>query len=419
MNIKAVLVALLCLLSAAVPGAGDHPVGLDSGDEISVARYKADGGDSLLLWLPSEFGLSPRQVPTAEALAKRGIETWIADLHSAWFLPTGRYSLNDVDPNAIRQLIEAAALGGRDLYLMAPGRTAALALRALRQYQQQHQDTQAVRGLISIGPRLFLRTPQGGEAEEFLPIASASNVPVYILQPRDTGGFWRVGKLAQMLEHGGAPVFIQILNEARDGFNLRREFTPHEKLLTERLPGILQQAMRQLAAYGGLPSEPAPMPSEDRAPEADRGSELLRPYPGNAAAPDLRLPSLNEASKRLDSLQGKVVLVNFWATWCPPCVEEIPSLQRLYQKRRTQGLEILAVAVGEDKQQVTDFLANKPVGFPVLLDTDGRQFKRWGVHAFPTTFVLDRSHHIRYAGFGAFAWDNREVLDVLDGLLAE
>jgi peroxiredoxin len=420
MNIKAVLPALLYLLCTALAAAGNTTVTLDNGDEIPVARYTAATGNRLLLWLPSEFGLSPRQAPTAEALAGRGIETWIPDLHSAWFIPAGRYSLNEVDPAAVRKLIEAAAAGGREVYLMAPGRTAALALRALREYQRRHRDTHAVRGLISVGPRLFLRTPQGGEAEEFLPIASASNVPVYILQPRDTGGFWRVGKVAEMLERGGAPVFVQVLEQARDGFNLRHEFTPQEKHLTERLPAILEQAMRQLDAYAGLPAEPAPMTVEDRAPEAERGgSALLRPYPDATQAPALELPSLKRGTERLEELRGKVVLVNFWATWCPPCVKEIPSLERLYGKRGARGLEILAVAVGEDRKRVAEFLADKPISFTVLLDAEGRQFKRWGVHAFPTTFVLDRSHRIRYAGFGAFAWDNQEVLDVLDGLLKE
>ena len=111
--------------------------------------------------------------------------------------------------------------------------------------------------------------------------------------------------------------------------------------------------------------------------------------------------------------------MNFWATWCPPCVEEIPSLERLYQKTKPRGLEILAVDVGETKEQMREFLKDKPITFPVLMDIDGSALKRWNVHAFPTTLILDRQHKIRYAGFGAFNWSGNEVLKTLEPLLQD
>ena len=119
----------------------------------------------------------------------------------------------------------------------------------------------------------------------------------------------------------------------------------------------------------------------------------------------------------LANYSGKVVVLNFWATWCPPCVEEIPSLERLRKLRHAQGLEVLSVDVGEEPEQVRRFLADKPVGYPVALDPDAEAFVAWNTYAFPTTFVLDRDHRIRYAVFGAFAWNSQEVLDAVDTLL--
>lgn len=415
---KTLLFLLLSLVTAMVTAAEEKNLQLPNGDEVSATRYPAEG-NRLLLWLPSEFGLSPRQVPTARVLATQGIEVWIPDLHSAWFVPPGRYSLNDIDPGAIESLIDILVKRGKQVFLLTSGRTTALALRALHRYQADKKDTRRIRGLISIGPRLFLRTPQGGEAPEFLPIASASNVPTYILQPQNTGGFWRVAEVVETLEQGGAPVFTQVLQDVRDGFNLRSEFTPTEQAITGRLPGILINAMNLLDGYGGLPPKPAPLAGVDRAPQGSHATTLLHPYTGKAQTPDLNLPQLDGGKRDLGSLKGKVLLVNFWATWCPPCVEEIPSLQRLYEARKAQGLEILAVDVGEPREQVAGFLADKPVSFPVLLDSEGVQLKHWGVHAFPTTFILDRTLRIRYAGFGAFAWDSAEVLKTLDALLSE
>jgi len=148
------------------------------------------------------------------------------------------------------------------------------------------------------------------------------------------------------------------------------------------------------------------------------GGRLLRHYATQRQAPALRLPVLDGGQIDLGDLRGKVVLVNFWETWCPPCVEEIPSLQQLCRRLRPQGLEILAVDVGESPATMRKFLENKPTGFPVLMDTRGEALRRRGIYAFPTTLVLDRSHRIRYAVFGAFDSNSAEVTDALTPLLA-
>lgn len=417
---KTFLASLLTMLAPLLAIASEEfPAELPDGDEIPVIHYPAQG-DTRLLWLSSEFGLSPRQTPTAEALAAHGVDTWIPDLHSAWFIPAGRYSLNQVDPAAVSELIRLASQDGRRVFLLANGRTTGLALRALRHYQEQHPHNALIRGLISIGPRLFLRTPQGGESETFLPIASASNIPVFILQPRDAGGYWRVGKVAEVLGSGGSAVYVRVLEGARDGFNLRRDATPEEERQTSALPDTLLKAMQLLEFERGLPASAAPLLGEDLAPEGASGNALLKPYPANSVTPELRLADTRGQIHELHAMQGKVVLLNFWATWCPPCVEELPSLQRLYAARRDQGLEVLAVDVGEPPEQVIDFLAKigTQVDFPVLLDSDGEQLRRWQVYAFPTNLLIDRAQRIRYAGFGAFAWDDPEVLALIDRLLA-
>lgn len=386
------------------------------GDEITIEQHPAEG-ERLLLWLPSEFGLSPRQQPTAQALAARGIEVWIPDLHGAWFIPPGRYSLNDVSPGTIQSLIEMALATGKQVSLFASGRVNALALYAVRRLQQTEQDTSRLQGLIAISPRLYRRTPNGTEAAEYLPITTASNLPLFLMQPRAAGSFWRVKDLVAQLEQGGSPVFLQVLPDAGDGFHTRPEFSEAEGKLTERLPSMLDQALKLMALQNGTPSQPAPMQGEEIAPERITGSALLNPVAEPRPAPALRLPMLSGSKVDLQRLAGKVVLVNFWATWCPPCVEEIPSLERLYQRYQDQGLEILAVDVGEAIPEVKKFLADKPVKFPVLLDTQGEALKRWNVHAFPTTLILDRELKIRYAVFGAFNWDSSEVHQALEPLL--
>jgi thiol-disulfide isomerase/thioredoxin len=142
---------------------------------------------------------------------------------------------------------------------------------------------------------------------------------------------------------------------------------------------------------------------------------VAEPFP----APPLALPDLGGGRVDLATRRGHVVLVNFWATWCPPCVEEIPSLNRLHERLAPRGFEVLAVDVGETWEQVQDFLRERPVEFPVLLDTAGESFKRWRAYAFPTSLLLDRQHRVRYAVYGAFAWDSPEVVEIVSRLLDE
>jgi peroxiredoxin len=189
--------------------------------------------------------------------------------------------------------------------------------------------------------------------------------------------------------------------------------------MTRRLPTLLLEAMRLLAPYGPAPTLAAPDSATGTVPQGLERRELLKPLQPPVAAPPLRLTDLDGQQHDLASLQGQGVLINFWATWCPPCVEELPALARLTTRMQDQPFRVLTVDVGEQPDEVRAFLADKPINFPVLLDPDGDTFKAWQAYAFPTTMILDRQHRIRYAVFGALQWDSDEVVDTLHRLLAE
>ena len=113
------------------------------------------------------------------------------------------------------------------------------------------------------------------------------------------------------------------------------------------------------------------------------------------------------------------MLVNFWATWCPPCVEEIPSLQRLTERLAGKAFRVLTVDVGEDAATVRAFMEQFTVDFPVLMDPGGTAVRQWRVYAFPTSFMVDRSGVVRYSLFGALEWDAPEVVARIEELLRE
>jgi thiol-disulfide isomerase/thioredoxin len=214
-------------------------------------------------------------------------------------------------------------------------------------------------------------------------------------------------------------VYVQKLPAVSDGFEVRDETRPGELEMTARLPAMLGNAFALLEAAGPTPQGAAAVAEPATAAAKETGGELLRPVRTPFAAPPLALPDLAGRPVDLAALRGQVVLVNFWATWCPPCVEEIPSLDRLHAQLAPHGFTVLAIDVGEDRGTVERFLADKPVRFPVLLDPEGGSFKTWKAYAFPTSVVLDRAHRARYAVYGAFAWDSIEVVEAIGRLLDE
>jgi len=135
-------------------------------------------------------------------------------------------------------------------------------------------------------------------------------------------------------------------------------------------------------------------------------------------APELKAHDLTGASKTLTDYRGKVVVLNFWATWCPPCQREMPSLERLRMQMKGRPLEIVAVSSAETPEEVNAYLAKMKLGFPILLDTDSSNTRRWKVFALPTTFVLDTEGQVRHVLTGPTEWDQGEALAVVESVMS-
>ncbi|WP_237763235.1 TlpA family protein disulfide reductase [Thiobacillus denitrificans] len=136
-------------------------------------------------------------------------------------------------------------------------------------------------------------------------------------------------------------------------------------------------------------------------------------------APELKAQDLTGATRTLADYRGKVVLLNFWASWCPPCLREMPSMERLRVKMKGRPLAIVALDSAETPEEVNAFLFKMKLGFPILLDPDGSNTQRWKVFALPTTFLLDAQGRVRYVLTGPTEWDEDEALEVIESLLAE
>ncbi len=140
-------------------------------------------------------------------------------------------------------------------------------------------------------------------------------------------------------------------------------------------------------------------------------------YIGNPA-PDFTLTDMQGRQVTLSQFRGKVVLLNFWATWCPPCREEMPSMERLYQRFKEQGLVMLAVNVEENGfQAVSSFLSRHPHSFPILLDSNADAQNLYRVYRFPESFLIDRNGNVVDKIIGGRDWMSEPIVKKINFLL--
>jgi thiol-disulfide isomerase/thioredoxin len=136
-------------------------------------------------------------------------------------------------------------------------------------------------------------------------------------------------------------------------------------------------------------------------------------------APNLKLPDLDGQTHDLAALKGHVVLINFWATWCPPCRREMPSMERLVRKLQGTHFVALAVDVGEDADTIQAFTSQLETtpSFPILLDSRSKAMQAWKVAGLPTTYLIDKNGRIAYSAVGGREFDHPEIEQTVRDLL--
>ena len=141
-----------------------------------------------------------------------------------------------------------------------------------------------------------------------------------------------------------------------------------------------------------------------------------RPLAIGDSAPDFSVPAVPSGSLDLKTYRGQVVVLNLWATWCPPCVEETPSLEQFAEKMRDHGVIVLSVSVDEDQKALQDFIQKYQISYPVGRDPDRSLSARYGTVQFPETYILDRRGLLAEKVVGATDWDDPRMQDFVLGL---
>jgi thiol-disulfide isomerase/thioredoxin len=147
----------------------------------------------------------------------------------------------------------------------------------------------------------------------------------------------------------------------------------------------------------------------------------LSRLPTPIAAPDFTLEDMDGETYTLSKLRGKVVMVNFWATWCPPCREEIPSMEAVYQSLRDKGFIVLAINQWESPDHVFSYMGQLDVypTFPILFDRDSSVSDSYGVKGLPTTLLIDKQGRVVYRAVGGRNFNHPEVRALIQQMIGE
>jgi cytochrome c biogenesis protein CcmG, thiol:disulfide interchange protein DsbE len=185
------------------------------------------------------------------------------------------------------------------------------------------------------------------------------------------------------------------------------------------IAGVTLLVALLLVAYLQFGSAPVDQSSPDVATQVAPKPTAGSPVAAGKMATDFKLPGLDGQTISLSSLRGKVVFLNVWATWCPPCREEMPSIEALYEKfKDDKDFVVLAVSQDSDgRAPVASYVEKHGLKFDVLLDPENRVGEAYDVSGIPETFIIDQHGRIVAHHVGPYDWSNPEIRDALQELI--
>ena len=385
-----------------------------SGDvEILVKRFSAQG-KYLFLWLAPEYGFQTAHKMLANRLVEQNIEVWQGNIVESLYLPQNAKSLKQLNGKYVADVIEYAyQKTGKKIVVAGDSNAAISALLGAHQWQNRKLTNPYLIGAVLFTPNTYTAIPPLGLLPEFMPIVSSTNIPIMIFQALKSGTIGQFEVLLENLRQHDSPVYTRFVPDVASLFY---EEEPTSAMINSAkpIPLNIRQIIPALEKHR-VPANPVSINSTE---PAQSGFDIrLKRFSGIDIPVDLDLKDISGNNVTKHDYKGKVTIINFWATWCPPCVQEIPSLNRLKEKMAGRPFELISINFAEDTATILDFMERVKVEFPVLIDQHGDFAQKWNIISFPSTFVIGTDGKIKYGVNAAIEWDDPELIAQLNALL--
>ena len=397
---------------------------LPSGEEIAaeVFGYQDNEKNILrILWIAPSFGIHKRHRQIAERLSQQkinhqNIEVWLVDLADALFLTRSAQSLRGIPGKLVADLIISLSQNHRHETLIISSRYGAIpAIRGIHAWQTRRPEHKSLIGAILFSPSFFTHVPQLGVTPSFIPELKAMTAPIHIFQAGKNSARWHLPTVLEQLQN--TPVSTEILNGVISLY-YDKDTAPETLRALENAPGKIKRAINKLRQHE-IPLNARPITATMAATRSSGLDTKLKPYQGSVKPTPFSLNDTNGKLFNVGNFKGQVTLVNFWASWCAPCIKEIPSLNRLKQKMQGKPFRLISVNYAESPKRIREFMKEVDVDFPILLDLDGQIAGQWKVVAFPSTFVIGPNGEIHAGVNAAIHWDTENVIGQLNQLIEQ
>jgi thiol-disulfide isomerase/thioredoxin len=407
---------LTCPSPAAVNSGVIKTLTLSSGEEITLEVY-GKRAQQQILWIASTPGIKPRQRQVAANLAQHDMQIWLVDLAESLFLPHSTETLRNIPPTIVAELINALPENNQTSVLIVSNSYGAIpALRGIHAWQLQQSRSTRLIGVVLFSPNFFTHVPTLGGRPSFIPELAATNVPVYIYQEAKNGNRWHLPAVLEALQQH-APVYTEMLPGVTSMFYAEDQ-APETLAVLQTMSDKIQRAVSMLDRHA-VPAPALPVSANVPAMTESGLDSQLKPYRGDIQPQPFSLEDANGKRFEVLDFKGKVTVINFWASWCSPCVEEIPSLNRLAQSMQGKAFQLISINYAEAPAHIHKFMRKVAVDFPVLVDPAGKLAGEWRVVAFPSTFVIGPDGKIHYGVNAAIHWDTPDVLQQINQLLEQ
>ena len=387
-------------------------VPVSSGDEIAVEQFPASG-KYLILWLAPEYGIREAHRSMARMLTKQNIEVWQSNIPESLFLPQGSSAIKKLDGKHVADVIEYAhKMTGKKIIVAGDSYATISALHGAHQWQKRNQTKPYLVGAILFSPYTYTSIPPLGQLPEYMPIISATNIPIMIYQAKNAGNIGQFDSLVEKLQQHGNPIYTRMTPKIMSMFYEKKPTTAMKQQV-KPLSLYIKKIIPILEKHT-VPQKPIKMKVTK---EHKSGIDIyLKKYKGSNKPIAINLKDAYGNTVVKNNFKGQVTIINFWATWCPPCVQEIPSLNRLKKKMKGLPFELISINYAEDQKTILEFMKEINVEFPVLLDKDGEFARKWNVITYPSTFVIDKNGEIKYGVNAAIEWDSPEFIEKIKSL---